>query len=217
MQMNSIVFIENGNAVTDSLMVAEVFGKRHDLVLRDIRNLECSKEFNLLNFAEIDYVDERNRTYKKFLIKKDGLAFLVMGYTGSKAAEYKEKYIAAFNQMEEALNKPKALSEHEQRVELLKLTLVHEEKFHQVDQRIEKLENNIRIDAFQQRVIQKQINSRFYKVFNDLNPNNIDLQKLFPKIHRNIRDAFSVPTYRDIRKLDFEDAVSWIQSWRPMV
>ncbi|MDT2173152.1 phage antirepressor protein, partial [Paenibacillus larvae] len=32
--MNQLVFIENGKTVTDSLTVAEVFGKRHADVLR---------------------------------------------------------------------------------------------------------------------------------------------------------------------------------------
>lgn len=36
-----------------SLDVAETFGKRHDNVLKDIRELGCSQEFNLLNFEEI--------------------------------------------------------------------------------------------------------------------------------------------------------------------
>jgi anti-repressor protein len=33
-----LVFIDNNRVVTDSLTVAECFGKRHDLVLRDIEN-----------------------------------------------------------------------------------------------------------------------------------------------------------------------------------
>ncbi|RIJ16230.1 hypothetical protein D1227_12650 [Henriciella mobilis] len=34
---------------------------------------------------------------------RDGFTFLVMGFTGAKAAEWKEKYIAAFNEMEARL------------------------------------------------------------------------------------------------------------------
>ncbi|MDQ8054923.1 phage regulatory protein/antirepressor Ant [Bacillus velezensis] len=103
--MNQLVFIEGNQVVTDSLTVAKVFGKRHDTVLRDIRNLDSSKEFNLHNFAEVDYQDDRNRTYKKYLIKRDGLTFLVFGYTGAKAALFKEKYIAEFNRMENELQR----------------------------------------------------------------------------------------------------------------
>lgn len=35
---------------------------------------------------------------------KDGFTFLVMGYTGSLAAHFKEKYIAAFNEIEAKAN-----------------------------------------------------------------------------------------------------------------
>lgn len=39
-------------AAVTSLDVAETLGKRHDHVLRDIRELGCSSEFRLLNFGE---------------------------------------------------------------------------------------------------------------------------------------------------------------------
>nr|WP_313789097.1 Rha family transcriptional regulator [Paenibacillus larvae] len=94
--MNQLVFIENGKTVTDSLTVAEVFGKRHDNVVQDIKNLECSQEFSLLNFQESTYTNERGRTYPKYIITQDGFSFLVMGYTGKKALQekFKEMYIA---------------------------------------------------------------------------------------------------------------------------
>lgn len=115
------------------------------------------------------------------------------------------------------VKQPRALTEHEQRIELLKLSLEHEQKFNEVDQRIEKLEENIRIDAFQQTVLQKQIGIRVYKVFEEYNPDSLELKKLFPKIHRNLRDAFGVPTYKDIRKIDFDEVISWVKSWRPLI
>lgn len=43
--MTQLVFIRNGRAVTDSLTVAEVFGKEHKHVMRDINTqLEKLKE-----------------------------------------------------------------------------------------------------------------------------------------------------------------------------
>ncbi|WP_040932029.1 Rha family transcriptional regulator [Paenibacillus larvae] len=104
--MNQLVFIENGKTVTDSLTVAEVFGKEHDKVLRDIRELDCSEEFSLANFGESTYTNERGRTYPKYIITQDGFSFLVMGYTGKEAAKFKEMYIAEFNRMREKLTKP---------------------------------------------------------------------------------------------------------------
>ena len=38
-----------------------------------------------------------------YQITRDGFAFLAMGFTGKRAAQFKEAYINAFNQMEQAL------------------------------------------------------------------------------------------------------------------
>lgn len=103
--MSQLVFIENGKTVTDSLTVAEVFGKDHDKVMRDIRELDCSEEFSLANFGESTYTNDRGRVYPKFIISQDGFSFLVMGYTGKEAARFKEIYIAEFNRMRDQLNK----------------------------------------------------------------------------------------------------------------
>lgn len=89
--------------VVSSLDVAETFEKRHDNVLRDIAKLECSDEFRLLNFEEINYTDERNRKQPMYYITRDGFTLLAMGYTGEKAMRFKEAYIKQFNAMERML------------------------------------------------------------------------------------------------------------------
>ncbi|WP_370001301.1 phage antirepressor KilAC domain-containing protein [Paenibacillus sp. RC84] len=101
-----IVFIVNGRLVTDSLSVAKMFDRSHDNVLRDIRSLECSSEFSLLNFEESTYTNDRGRTYLKYIITQDGFSFLVMGYTGKEASRFKETYIAEFNRMKTQLASP---------------------------------------------------------------------------------------------------------------
>lgn len=102
--MTELVTInKNGNNVTTSLIIAEIFDKRHDNVIRDIQNMECSPEFNALNFEEIKYSDSRGRIQTAYEITKDGFSFLVMGYTGAKAGEFKEKFINEFNKREAML------------------------------------------------------------------------------------------------------------------
>lgn len=81
-------------AVT-SLDVAETFGKAHDKVMRDIKELGCSKEFNAANFGGITYLDSRGRTQKAYVMTRDGFTLLVMGYTGELAMKFKESYIMA--------------------------------------------------------------------------------------------------------------------------
>lgn len=95
------MFIDNKDiARVDSLFVAKFFEKRHDNVLADIDNLDCSEEFNLLNFKEITYTDARGRKQRAVAMTRDGFTFLAMGYRGKKAAYFKELYIKRFNEME---------------------------------------------------------------------------------------------------------------------
>lgn len=89
--------------VVTSLDVAETFGKRHDHVLRDIKELECSEEFHLSNFGESSYINIQNKKQPMYLMTKDGFTLLVMGYTGEKAMKFKEAYIKQFNHMEKLL------------------------------------------------------------------------------------------------------------------
>ena len=103
----NLVSVNNGKIVTTSLQVAEVFNKLHRHVLRDIRNLECSSNFQESNFGLSFYHSKLlNGGYKKqpmYYITRDGFTFLAMGFTGKIAARFKEAYINAFNEMEKKL------------------------------------------------------------------------------------------------------------------
>lgn len=101
------IFISNDRPVVSSRDIARVFEKRHDNVIRDIENLECSKSFSLLNFEESTYETEWGKEYPEYLITRDGFTFLAMGFTGAKAAEFKEKYIAALVIQSELYRPPK--------------------------------------------------------------------------------------------------------------
>ena len=110
--MDEIVFRgANDQAMTSSLLVAKEFGKAHAKVMRDIENLNCSDEFRLANFGDSYFKNEQGREFPMVTMTKDGFSFLVMGYTGKKAARFKEAYINAFNKMESEIRssiKPKS-------------------------------------------------------------------------------------------------------------
>ncbi len=103
--MNDLVEIKDGQPVVNSIKVAEKFGKAHTVVLRAIKNLNCSKDFGLNNFALSSYTNKQNKTVPCYLLTRDGFSFLCMGFTGKEAAKWKEAYIRAFNQMEKQLLK----------------------------------------------------------------------------------------------------------------
>jgi Rha family phage regulatory protein len=107
------VKLVHGQAITTSLKVADYFGKRHDIVLRAIKNLDCPEDFRLRNFAESQYDVKTptggNKTLPMYTITRDGFALLAMGFTGREAMQWKIAYLEAFNKLEAAaLEKLKA-------------------------------------------------------------------------------------------------------------
>lgn len=101
-----LVRFSGNRLITTSLAVSQHFGKKHQHVLEAIRNLDCSQDFNASNFRPITYTDGRGRQKPAYEITRDGFSFLCMGFTGAVAAAWKEKYIAAFNAMEQELQQP---------------------------------------------------------------------------------------------------------------
>lgn len=109
--MEELVFKgDNNHALTNSLLVAEKFGKEHRHVLRDIRNLtaqnwaETDYQQIISMFVETTYLNERNQSQPMFIMNRDGFTLLAMGFTGAKAIGFKLKFISAFNNMEAILH-----------------------------------------------------------------------------------------------------------------
>ncbi|MBF0262934.1 MAG: Rha family transcriptional regulator [Magnetococcales bacterium] len=110
-----------GIPMVSSLTVAEKFGKRHADVLRAIEKVrkECSVDFTERNFALSEYQDSTGRTLPMVIMPRDGFSMLMMRFTGSKAASWREKFIAAFNKMEryiqaEAIRQARQAERHAQ-------------------------------------------------------------------------------------------------------
>ena len=93
------LMVIDGRVKTTSRHVGEVFGKQHKDVLKAYDNLDCSEEFNRRNFAPVDYIDGKGELRRMIEMTFDGFMFLVMGFTGPKAAAFKEAYIEAFDLM----------------------------------------------------------------------------------------------------------------------
>lgn len=96
----------NGKPVVSSRKVAEVFEKEHKTVLRSIANITdpksgVSEKFAERNFVLSEYKDSTGRKLPEYLLTRDGFVMLAMGFTGSKAMQFKEAYINKFNEMEQ--------------------------------------------------------------------------------------------------------------------
>jgi Rha family phage regulatory protein len=144
--MQALVSIQDSKVVTTSRNVAEAFDKEHKNVLRDIANLDCSANFTQLNFEPSMYISELANNVKKenpeYLITRDGFTFLAMGYTGKRAAEFKEAYIYEFNQMEERLRNQQFLGNGGFTVE--DLIIAQAQSLKDVKQTLKQLKEDVR-------------------------------------------------------------------------
>lgn len=102
--MNELVIMHDKQAVTTSLRVAEVFGKEHRNVIRDVENLIQSGGSKLSSqmFSAGAY-ENRGKKYPMYYMNRDGFTLLAMGFTGKEALKFKLQYIQAFNSMEVTL------------------------------------------------------------------------------------------------------------------
>ncbi|EAM2740824.1 peptidase [Salmonella enterica] len=139
-----------GKVVTSSLAVASYFGKQHKNVIQKIASLECSAEFTELNFQLSEYIDASGRKLPCYQITRDGFAFLAMGFTGKRAAQFKEAYINAFNQMEKQLSKPTVPSDvaHNASVLYSYISSIHQVWLQQLYPMLEKAESPLAVSLY---------------------------------------------------------------------
>lgn len=145
MENNELVFKgENSQALTNSLLVAEKFGKTHDNVLKAIRNIidgGVVKNNETPMFVESTYFNQQNgQDYPLFVMNRDGFTLLAMGFTGKKALQFKLDYIAAFNAMENELRKPKSLSQLEILQGSVNALVEHDKRLQAVEQRLDNID-----------------------------------------------------------------------------
>lgn len=145
--MTDLVFKgRNDQVLTNSLLVAEKFGKEHKHVLDAIRELiqGCAETSADPMFVETIYVNEQNRQeYPMFVMNRDGFTLLAMGFTGKKALKFKLDYIAAFNAMERSLKEIKTPQTYAEALRRLADEVEAKEQIqYQLEQKTEQLDES---------------------------------------------------------------------------
>lgn len=116
--MNKLQIInKNGVEVVDSREVAEMTGKEHRNLIRDIRGyveiIENSTELKIEPsdfFIQNTYMDSTGRTLPCYLLTKKGCDMVANKMTGEKGVLFTAAYVTAFEEMREKLSAPKAMS-----------------------------------------------------------------------------------------------------------
>lgn len=152
-QQDAVYKTEKGTPVTDSLKVAQVFGKEHKNIIRTIRgmlqsgsklsSIESQSAENSAHqkwFCESTYFDSRGNKQPMFIMTRDGFSLLAMGLTGAKAMQFKVAFIEQFNAMEEVVRQvaqPTAPAIPQSFAEALRLAAAQAEQIERQQKQIE--------------------------------------------------------------------------------
>lgn len=208
----------DGELVVTSRQIAEDFDKRHADVIEKIEELIKTENSVMTMFIESSYKAGTGKSYKEYLITRDGFSLLVMGFTGSKALQWKLKYIEAFNKMEQALKEPqKQLTPIEMMELQFKILKEQGQKLDEVEEKVEVLSNSMTIDYGQQEVINRIAKERMVQVLGGKDtPAYRELsKKVFSNLWKRYKQVFHVSSYKDTAKKDYEDAIKYIEEWKP--
>jgi len=205
----------NGQLVTDSRDIAEMVGRDHKDVLRDIRNIISQlgeSKIAQSYFIESTYKNSQNKELPCFLLTKKGCELYATRMTGEKGTLFAMTYIERFNEMEQQLTNPVNSLEL-----ALQAALKHEQELKVIKSDVDFLKGSMRIDSLQQQEIQQTANQSVVQALGgkDSIAYREISRKVFSAFWNEFKQYFKVPRYGDIPKVKQDEALRFIQLWRP--
>lgn len=205
----TVGYRDNNLAAIDSREVAEMLGKEHKYVLRDIEgtddvvgiiptligaNLHSSKYF-----IESSYKDTRNRNQKCYLVTKMGCELLGNKQQGEKGILFTAKYVERFNQMEKAIKNPYAhLSKEVQAI----FALDHKQQ--QLEIEVKELKEGMPLFNVECKEIQAAVKRKGVEILGGKGSpaykNNSIRCKVYSDIQQQLRREFGVSRYEAIKR-----------------
>ena len=189
----------DGELVVTSRQVAEDFGKQHQHVTQAIENLISENSLLKSMMMKSEYTTERGRKYKEYLLTRDGFSLLVMGFTGSRALEWKLKYIEAFNKMEQAIKNPYGhLSKEVQAI----FALDHKQQ--QLEVEVKELKDGMPLFNVECKELQALVRKKGIEVLggkgSQAYKNNSLRGKVYADIQHELKREFQVTRYEAIKR-----------------
>jgi Rha family phage regulatory protein len=221
--MNNLTIINhNGQPVADSREVAEVTGKQHAHLMRDIKgykeiidpnpNLD-SAQF----FIESEYIDSQNQPRPCYLLTRKGCDMVANKMTGEKGVIFTATYVTKFDEMEKQIQLPRQLSAMEQLKLQYEVLEIHNKQIEEANSRLDKLENTMTIDYSQQEEIKTKVAMKVINILGGADaPAYKELgKKAFSLIWRDFKRVLDVNSYRNTSVKEFNNALNFIATWKP--
>lgn len=206
-----------------SLEVAEMVGKQHKEVLRDIRRIaeQLAERKSALSelFLESTYEDSTGRELPCYLLTKKGCELFSTRMTGAKGTQFALAYIERFNEMETVI-KEQALKIPTTPQEALELMFEFQkdtkDKVDKVEERVTDLEENTVLSAGDYSYITRRINQRVAEVARGFGKlTNKQRGELHRDINSGVKAITGVSTRTQLRQKNFQQVLDYIIDWEP--
>lgn len=203
--------------------VAEMIGKDHSKLIRDIRTyigyLAEAKIGSGDFFIESSYKDANNQERPNYLLTKQGCEMVSNKLTGAKGVQFTARYVSRFNEMESHI-KEQALKIPETPEEALELMFEFQkgtkEKVAKVEKRVTDLEENTVLSAGDYSYITRRINQRVAEVARGFGKvTNSQRGELHKDINSGVKKITGVSTRTQLRQKHFQTVLDYITDWEP--
>ena len=212
--MSELIYVQqvDGQLLVSSREIATNFEKQHKHVIEKIENTRAENSAIQEMFIESTYIASNGKTNKEFLITRDGFSLLVMGFTGSKAMNWKLRYIEAFNKMEQQLKNPFSNMSKE-----LQAILLVDKRQQELDNRITTIEDKMTVNYELAENLRSAINCRAVELLGgkDAEAYKKLNKKLYASFYRDIKRTFKVNSYKNLSVKNYDLAISFIEAWEP--
>ena len=205
----------------DSREVAEMVGKEHKNIIRDIRGY--LGEFSQLNFEPSDffvestYKNERGKEYPCYLVTKKGCEFIAHKLTGIKGTEFTAKYINRFHEMEEKIKQPIQMTIPQQIQTIAQGYLDNAERINKVEQDLQDFKNDMPLLGIECQKITWAKNHKVVPLLggkeSEAYKNKSLRTKIYKDIDKQLRREFGVNSYKAIKRSQCDLAVDIINHY----
>lgn len=221
--MKDLVIMHDQQAVTTSLKVAEIFEKKHQHVMESIRKLTVENSTVRKMFVEDSYLNSRNQQQPMYYMNRDGFTLLAMGFTGSKAMEFKLKYIDAFNKMEKQIKEETQFrlptNLNEMSTMFYSVMKDQDKKIEEQSEKVNFLMNLSGLTSPRNKELTKARNKKIIQVCGGSESNSYQdkslRSKLYNELFKSYRHRFDVNQYVDTPMKRFDEAKEYINNWYP--
>ena len=203
-----------------SLEVAEMVGKEHYDVMKDIRRIIGhlgEGTSSVTYFIDSEYVDLQGKKRPAFNLTKKGCELYSTRMTGEKGTQFAVAYIDRFNKMENHIKKQNDQLPMSNTKLLLETALKHEEEIEEIKTDVSYLKDSMRVSGVEEKHLQDKGKKAVMNAVGGYKSNAYKKisRKVFSEIWRDFKNHFIIPRYNELPKKRYEDGMKFLDMWQP--